>query len=224
MDNQEEDININKVMLISFPNKLMYQVPNWVYENSQYLESRYERGKKYSVEKMFPDKLKLHNMDVWKIMNSDKGIMIITMFQSLSSFLELWKTLDFYEPIGTFIEPKRFVVKKPHPEFDQMLIGLQKFALSNQSYSKSMIDESIQYNDWKWLQWGIRYIDLHDLEPHDEVSFQIAIDSKAVDCIDVMMNVNCDYDNFEEFISQKYQIDIYEEMPASDLLEIIHSK
>ena len=213
-----------KRMILLFPNKVLYHVPDWVYEQSRYLESKYQRGKKYDVEKMFPGKIKLHNIELWKIMNSEKGIMVITMFQSLSSFLELWKILDFYEPIGTFIEPKRFVVKKPHPEFDQMLIGLQKFALSNQPYSKSMLDESIQHNDWRWLQWGMRYIDLHDLEPHDEVSFQIAIDSKAIECINVIMNVNFDYDNFEEFISKKYQIDIYEEMPASDLLELIDSK
>ena len=34
---------------------------------------------------------------------------------------------------------------------------------------------------------------------------------------------SADYDNFEEFISNKYQIDIYEEMPASDLIALIHS-
>lgn len=213
-----------KTMLILFPNKVIYEVPDWVYEQSRYLESKYQRGKKYDVEKMFPNQVKWHHIELWKIMNSEKGIMVIAMFQSLSSFLELWKKLDFYEPIGTFIEPKRFVVKKPHPEFDQMLIGLQKFGLSNQPYSKSMIDESIQHNDWRWLKWGMRYIDLHDLEPHDEVSFQIAINCKAVECIDVIMMVENDYDNFEEFISKKYQIDIYEEMPASDLLELIDSK
>jgi hypothetical protein len=219
-----EEIEKKTMMILSFPNKVMYHLPDWVYEQSRYLESKYERGKKYNVEKMFPNQLKFHNIELWKIMNSEKGIMVITMFQSLSSFLELWKILDFYEPIGTYIEPKRFVVKKPHPEFDQMLIGLQKFALSNQPYSKSMIDESIQHNDWRWLQWGLHYIDLHDLEPHDDISFQIAIDSKATECIDVIMNVECDYDNFEEFISNKYQIDIYEEMPASDLIALIHSK
>jgi hypothetical protein len=210
-------------MIIAFLDKKQYIVPDWVYENSRYLETHFEKDKRYLIDKIIPHSPKLHNIELWKIMNFDKGILVIDMFKSLSSFIELWKFLDFYEPIGTFILPKRFIVKKPHPEFDQMLIGLQKFALSNQPYSKSMIDESIQHNDWRWLQWGLQYINLHDLEPtHDEISFQLAIDHQAANCIDVLMDVNCDYDNFEEFISNKYHIDIYEEMPASDLLHIIH--
>ena len=211
-------------MIIAFPDKSLYIVPEWVYDQSHFLETHFEKGKRYLVDKIVPHIPKTHNIEIWKIMNSDKGILVIDMFKHLSSFLELWKFLDFYEPIGTFILPKRFIIKKPHPEFDKMLIGLQKFALSNQPYSKSMIDESIQHNDWRWLQWGLEYVSRHDLEPpHDEISFQCAIDYKSSECIDVIMDVNCDYDNFEEFISKRYQIDIYEDMPASDLLHIIHS-
>ncbi len=212
-------------MILAFENKQQYIVPDWVYEQSRFLETKCERGKRYKVETLFPNQPKLYQLDVWRVMNGEKGIQVIEMFKQMSSFMELWEKLDFYESIGTFIEPKRFIIKKSHPTFEKMLIGIQKYALSNQPYTKEMLDETIRHNDWRWLRWGLRYIDLHDIEPpHDTNSFQIAIDSHATECIDVLMDINVDYDNFEEFISTRFGIDIFEEMPASDLLQILHSK
>lgn len=207
-------------MLILFSNHQLFYINHWVYQESQYLSNRFEYQKKYSIDNIV-DREEWKSYDLWKIFE-EHFVDIKKIFLSISPFLSLFDFLQFRKPLGFYVEPRKFKIMKQHPKLDKRWIGLQKYALSNQPLHISMINDSIQHHDISWLRWGIRHLDLHDLDIWNETSFQTAIDYQAKECIEYMME--CDYDVFEEFIEEKYEIKITETMRAEEILQRILEK
>jgi hypothetical protein len=192
----------------------------WIYQQSVYLRNRFHIQKKYKIEQIVSQE-NLQCIDIWNIMQQE-GIHVKSLFLSISSFVELWKFLEMKNPIGNFIQPKKYGIKKPHPKLIPFLSGLQKFGLTNLSYEKYMLIESIQKDDIAWIRWGVRYLDIHDMDFWDNECFQIAIDYQSSKTIEFIMEY--DFDVFEEFLLEKYKIEIHEEMKPEEIFEILLQK
>ena len=199
-------------MRIKFGENEYFHVPYWLYDNSIYLKRR-DFNQDYLIDKISKNE-EYKNVNIWNIFKEDIGINVIEMFRNIKSFLSLWKFLEMEDMIGTYIVPKRFTVKKRHVELESMLYGFQKLGLTSIPYEKKMIDESIEKNDYRWLKWGIKYVDYRDWESWDEISFQKAIDNNSIECIDVILEY--DFDIFEEWMMKRYSIELEEDMETGE--------
>ncbi len=207
-------------MLIEFAENRIIELHEWIYQQSRYLKSGFHSQRKYKIEQIVSQE-NLQQIDVWNIMQKE-GIHVKSLFLLLPTFVELWKFLQMKKMIGNFIQPKKYGIKKPHPKLIPFLIGLQKFGLTNLSYEKQMLIESIQKDDIEWIRWGIRYLDIHDMDLWDNECFQIAIDYQASKTIEFIME--CDYFVFEEFMIETHQIEINEEMKPEEILDRLLQK
>ncbi len=204
-------------MRITFENGIL-DVPEWLYMESGFLRKLNKNGT-YDINKLI-EKKRFKNVDLWKVFKMEiREVNPIEMFRYLSHFMDLFVLLEMPKGIGDYIVPRKINVKQSHPEFEKCLIGLQKFGLSNQKYSKEMIDETIKNNDFKWLRWGIKYVDHRDWEIWDDYSFQLAIQHQSIECIDII--IEYDIYIFEEYLDKTYGISDIEGMNADDIINEI---
>ncbi len=205
-------------MKILFENGETLIIPEWLILESGFL-NKLNINKTYEIGKLV-EKKRFKNIEIWKIFQQETAtINPIDMFKYLSHFMDLFVFLEMKKLIGQYIVPRKINVKQSHPEFEKNLIGIQKFALSNQPYSKNMIDESIQHNDHVWLKWGIKYVDHKDWDIWDDYSFQIALQNQSIECINLI--IEKDIYIFEEYLDKTYGISDIDDMDADDIIEEI---
>jgi hypothetical protein len=207
-------------MLIEFAENRVIELHEWIYQQSRYLKNGFHSQRKYKIEQIVSQE-NLQMIDIWNIMQME-GIHVKSLFLSLSTFLELWKLFDMKKPIGNFIQPKRYGIKKSHPKLIPFLFGLHTFGLTNLLYEKQMLIESIQKDDIEWIRWGVRYLDIHDMDFWDNECFQIALDYQSSKTIEFIMEY--DFDIFEEFMIETHQIEINEEMKPEEILNRLLQK
>ncbi len=202
---------------------LLYLLPNWLYEESLYLKYDFIYGNNYSINEITSNPL-FHEIRFWNSFQKDSPLLHFPLILQNSQFFSFFTFLKMKKEIGFYIQPSKYnqnlLWLEPH------LSGFQRFGISNDQYKYdtfpvSIIYETIKKNDDKWLRWGLKYIDYRDYDVFlDDYSFQLIYEYKAFDCIPVILEL---VDIFTDFLKEKYQIDIMDEMDVDEVTEKIRS-
>lgn len=212
-------------MYIVFSDSQIYTLPEWLYEESLYLKYDYIYGKNYSIEEITVNP-SFQKKEVWDFFKRDLPYIHFPQILQSFDFASFFYFLKMKKDIGFYIEPQKYNIQNIHLHswIHGKLSGFQLFGISNIQYRYdtfpiSIIYETIQKNDSEWLYWGLKYIDYRDYDTFlDEKSFQLIYEYKAFDCIPVILEM---VDIFTDYLKEKYQIDIENELDEEEVIEKI---
>lgn len=212
-------------MYIVFSHSRIYSLPRWLYEESMYIKYDYIYEKNYSIEEITMNP-SFQRKELWDLFRGESPYIYFPQILQSSDFGSLFHFLKMKKEIGFYIQPQKYNIKDIHlyPWIHSHLSGFQLFGMSDQQYKYdtfpvSIIYETIQKDDSKWLYWGLKYIDYRDYDVFlDEKAYQLIYEYKAFDCIGVVLEV---VDIFTDFLKEKYQIDIHDEMNEKEVIEKI---